>query len=246
MSPRPYPAVDLTGPPGLQGDSGEPGTTGPPGADGPPGPPGVPGNDGAAGPPGDAGAAGSAGAQGPTGDVGSQGPPGNTGPSGDAGVQGPPGIQGPPGTDPWTYVKLASDFPTSSATAVPITGLAFTPIANTQYRVEGVLFTRTATTSVGPRPGIGWPTGLTDGVATIRQASSATAVVVAQGNSAAAVLAPVGGLPSATLSYPAEFTVDFRVGASPSGTLKIQLASETAGTVVTAKAGSYLRYRVVP
>jgi hypothetical protein len=34
-------------------------------------------------------------------------------------------------------------------------------------------------------------------------------------------------------------------GASPSGTVKVQLASETAGTTVTIKAGSYLRYRSI-
>ena len=35
-------------------------------------------------------------------------------------------------------------------------------------------------------------------------------------------------------------------GASPSGAFKIQLASETAGTTVTMKAGSWLAYREVP
>lgn len=35
-------------------------------------------------------------------------------------------------------------------------------------------------------------------------------------------------------------------GASPGGTFKLQLASETAGTNVTMKAGSFLKYRTVP
>ena len=146
----------------------------------------------------------------------------------------------------WTYIRLTSDFPTSSATAVNITGLEFTPAANQRYEFRACLYTRTGTTTVGPRPGVAWATGLTDGVASIRQTSSATANVFANGNINAAVLAPVGGLPSATLSYPAFIEGACFAGASPSGTVRIQLASETAGTTVTVKAGSFLRYRTVP
>lgn len=147
--------------------------------------------------------------------------------------------------DAWTTVKLANDFTTSSATAVDVTGLAFTPAPNTDYEFEALLLTRTATATVGPRPGLGWPTGGTDGVATIQQTSSATANVVANGNIAAAVLAPVGGLPNTTQSFPATLWGTFRAGANPSGAVQVRLASETAGTVVTVKAGSLLKYRVL-
>lgn len=149
------------------------------------------------------------------------------------------------GSDPWTYIKLASDFTTTSGTAVDITGLAFTPSANTTYEFECLLLCRTATTTVGPRPGLAWPTGGTDGVADIYMPTSGTAQVMAFGNTNAAVLAAVGGLPSNALSYPARVAGLFRAGASPSGTVKIQLASETAGTTVTAKAGSFLKYRSI-
>lgn len=153
-------------------------------------------------------------------------------------------LESAPG-DPWTYVKLASDFTTSSATAVAITGLAFAPAANKHYVVEAILRTRTATTTVGPRPGLTWPTGLTDGVAQIRQASSATAFLTANGNIAAAVLMAVGGLPNTTASWPALVEASFTSGASPAGNLQLTLASETAGTVVTVKAGSYLKFREI-
>src|SRR5688572_3020062 len=44
------------------------------------------------------------------------------------------------GSDPWVYLKLSSaDFTTSSATAVDITGLGFTPLANTWYEFHGML-----------------------------------------------------------------------------------------------------------
>lgn len=149
------------------------------------------------------------------------------------------------GSDPWTYRKLATDFTTTSATAVAITGLDFTPAANTQYEFEAVLFLRTATATVGPRPGLIWSAGLTDGVARIDTPSSATADTLVLGNFNAALLAAVGGLPNATMSYPAKISGSAIAGASPTGTIRLQLASETAGTTVTAKAGSFLKYRAI-
>lgn len=160
-----------------------------------------------------------------------------------AGVYSPVGHTHAGGSDPWTYITLGSDFVTSSATAVNVTGLEFTPSANTRYEFAARLMTRTATATVGPRPGVGWPTGMTDGVCFIQQTSSATTNVFANGNTAAAVLAPVGGVPNTTQSFPAIFEGLVVAGASPSGTVKVQLASETAGTNVTIKAGSYLKYR---
>lgn len=149
------------------------------------------------------------------------------------------------GSDPWTYVKLAADFTTSSATAVDITGMAFTPAANTNYEFEACLYLRTATTTVGPRTGLAWATGLTDGVATIRVPSSATAELQVHGNIAAALLASVGGLPTTTSRYRSEVKGSAVAGTSPAGTIKLQMASETAGTNVTVKAGSWLKYRVI-
>ena len=145
----------------------------------------------------------------------------------------------------WTYIKLASDFTTSSATAVDITGMAFTPAANTHYEFEACLLLRTATTTVGPRPGLAWATGGTDGVARIDTPSSATAATIVQGNISAPLLAAVGGLPNTTGSFPAYVVGTFGAGASPSGNIRLQMASETAGTIVTVKAGSFLKYRVI-
>lgn len=240
------------GPQGVQGVAGAPGAAGANGLDGAPGaaglqgPQGLPGADGAAGLQGPAGPAGSdsvvPGPQGPQGLQGIQGPAGAD--SVVAGPQGLQGPQGPAGSDGWTYVKLAADFVTSSATAVDA-GLAFTPAANTSYEFKAVLLTRTATTTVGPRPGVAWPTGMTDGVAHIRQESSATAFVSALGNVNAAMLAPVGGVPSTSQSFPAIIEGVAIAGTAPSGNVRVQLASETAGTNVTIKAGSFLKYRAI-
>lgn len=148
-------------------------------------------------------------------------------------------------SDPWTYVKLGADFVTSSATAVDVTGLAFTPAEGKTYEFEAVLRLRTATATVGPRPGLAWPTGTTDGVAGINMTSSATARLLVNGNPNAALLAAVGGLPNTTQSYPAWISGNVTMGASPSGTVKVKMATETAGTNVTVKAGSYLKYREI-
>jgi hypothetical protein len=124
-----------------------------------------------------------------------------------------------------------------------VTGLGFAPTQNTRYMIEAVLFLRTATATVNPRPGFAWPTNVTDGVMSIDTAQSATAQLTTRGNSAASLQAAVGGLPNTTQSWPAFVYGAAVVGASPVGNLRVQVASETAGTTVTVKAGSYLRYR---
>ncbi len=150
------------------------------------------------------------------------------------------------GADPWTYIKLGSDFVTSSATAVNVTSLAFTPDVSSTYVVEAYFLLRTTTATVGPRPGIAWPlSGVTDGAGDIQTTSAAGTNVFQNGSAAAAILAPVGGLPNTTASWPAIARAVFTTGASVSGNFRIQLASETAGTNVTMRAGSYLRYREI-
>lgn len=150
-----------------------------------------------------------------------------------------------PAPDAWAYRRLTADFSTTSATAVAITGLAFAPAANKHYEVYAVLRTRTATATVGPRPGITWPTGLSDGVAQIRQTSSATANLVTNGNISAAILTAVGGVPNTTGSWPALVEISITAGAAPSGNVQLTMATETAGTAVTVKAGSYLKFREI-
>lgn len=150
------------------------------------------------------------------------------------------------GTDPWTYLKLAADFTTSSNAAVNVTGLAFTPDADATYEFYARLFCRTPVTlTVGPRPGLAWPTGMLDGIATIEMPTSATAKTVLNGNIAASMLAAVGGLPSLTQSFLATISGVMVSGLIPSGTLRVQLASETNLTNVTIKAGSFLAYRKI-
>lgn len=146
------------------------------------------------------------------------------------------------GDDGWTNLILAADFPTSSAVAVD-TGISFLPAANARIMFEARLLLRTATNTVGPRPGLAWPTGMTDGAAMIMMPSSATANLIANGNINAAILIAVGGVPNANQSYLATMSGLMIAGGAPGSSLRVQLASETAGTAVTMKAGSFLRWK---
>jgi hypothetical protein len=154
------------------------------------------------------------------------------------------------GADPWTYIKLAADFTTTSATADDVNNGAlfgFTPAANTGYIWESVLAIRSGTATVNPRLGFAWSTGMTDGICSIEQTSTATAKVMANGNIAAALLVAVGGIPTNNSSWPAICYGVVQAGANPSGNCRMQLASETAGTTVRVVASvSYFRYRALP
>ena len=147
------------------------------------------------------------------------------------------------GADPWVYTRLAADFTTSSATAVDVTGMSFAPIANLRYEIEGEFFLRTATALIGPRTGIAWPTGMADGVGRLGVTSAAGTQVLQNGNINAPMLSPAGGLPNTTQSWPGFMKVTMIAGAAPGSTFRLQLASETAGTIVTMKAGSWIRHR---
>lgn len=145
----------------------------------------------------------------------------------------------------WTYIVLGSDFSTTSASAVDVTGLAFTPAANTSYAFEAMLLCRTSVAADAPRPGLAWPTGGTDGAASISIPGSVNGMTHSSGNIAAAILSAATSIADGTNSNLARVEGVFIAGASPSGTVKLQLATETGGTTATVKAGSFLRYRVI-
>lgn len=148
------------------------------------------------------------------------------------------------GSDPWTNVILGSD-ETNSTTANTVTSLAFTPAANKTYAVEVNLLLRTATATVGPRPGFSFPTGLTDSGAWMQVPNSATASAQRWWGTTTAANAASTGVPDTTSSWMAIGGALLIVGGSPSGDFAVTLATETAATNVTLKAGSYLRYREI-
>lgn len=93
--------VNLMGPQGTPGQTGNPGPRGEPGPTGPPGPQGEKGETGATGP---------QGPQGIQGPIGPQGPPGPQGETGPAGPQGPPGQDGTEWTEQELLEKNISDY----------------------------------------------------------------------------------------------------------------------------------------
>lgn len=203
------------------------------------GPAGPAGPEGPAGPQGPAGADGAPGPQGPQGIAGPEGP------QGPQGIQGPKGDTGPAGSDGWTYVRLASDFATTGTANVAVTGLAFTPAANRTYTVEGHLLLRSAAATTGARPGVQWPNGMTDNAARVASPNSATALAFGSSAGSATFNAKATGIANTTSSMLGTLEATFVTGASPTGAFQVTLASEVAGSGVTMRAGSWIRYREV-
>lgn len=145
--------------------------------------------------------------------------------------------------DSWTYLTLTSDFSTTNTTGVVITGLGFTPDANSTYIIEAMGLMRTSSTVNGSQLGIQWSTGMADGVVSIIAASTSTTVDLDYGNiGTATVKSRNGGLPATTQSYIAKLEATIVTGATPSGDTSLILASEL-GSSVSAKAGTWMRYR---
>lgn len=148
--------------------------------------------------------------------------------------------------DPWTYLRLAADQDISTATWSDLTGLSFVPDVSSDYEVEFSLLCRTATATVGARPGFSWAANLAYGAVHLDTPSSATARTLVNGTigtGAGVSQAAVGGLPVVNVPYLHTGQALFRSGAGAQGAFKLQLASETAGTVIKTMAGSFMKYR---
>lgn len=212
------------------------------GLQGPPGPQGPQGETGAQGATGNTGAQGQ---QGNTGNTGSQGPPGNDGDDGAQGqqgiqgiqgVQGNQGVQGPPGQVYTLVATLAIDQATgANTTPVTLTGLVFTYVANSKYRIwfMGRVSPAAATT------GCGFQFSLSSAVTAIdlqffhQLANTGTQ----SGGHSIASDTSVGvssGLPG-TSNYPVTGEGLLVTGAN-GGTAQLRFRSET-NAVITARAG---------
>lgn len=154
---------------------------------------------------------------------------------------------GAAGSDPWTYVKLAADRDISTTTWADLTGLTFTPAANTDYEVEWCLMAQTALATTGARPGAAWGTGYQYGVVDLYTPSSLTAETIVHqtiGTAAGTAQAAVGGLPVINVPYGHRGLAAFRSGTTPTP-FKLQMASEVAAGIIKTKAGSYMKYRII-
>lgn len=160
-------------------------------------------------------------------------------------ITGVPSIDGALSVEQWVYVKLASDFVTSSAADTNVTGLNFTPAANKTYHVTGMFAIKTASILVGARPGIAWPSGMDWNIGRIEAPSSITTSAVRFFGGEATGNAPSLGLPDTTNEWWSGLDASFDTGASPSGTFQVTLASSLALTNVTMLAGSWIAYREI-
>ena len=152
-------------------------------------------------------------------------------------------ISGGGGND-WVYVKLVSAA-TTTGTANSNTLLAFTPIANTMYEFEAKLFLQSAATTTGVRPGIAWPSGLTQNSAWVLSPTSQTAFAsrffgnTSTANAASTATAIINE------GFYGKAEGMFVTGANPSGNLIITLASEIAASEVRIMQNSFIRYRII-
>jgi hypothetical protein len=126
-------------------------------------------------------------------------------------------------TDAWNYVFLNSDL--ESETNSPVNAaLSFTPVANTSYIIEGQLIVEAVDSGAIPEVGINWSSGLNWGIGELRAPNTATGQNVSFGNDSADMSVQAENL-SAGEIFPASVRAAFSVGASPSGTFAITLAS---------------------
>jgi hypothetical protein len=153
------------------------------------------------------------------------------------------GPTGSSGSDPWTIVKLAGDFTTSNATNTGVTNFYFTPAINKTYYVIGTFMLRTATATVGARPGISWPSNLTDATARMEASSSLTASIIRSWGARTTQNAASTGLATTADSHYGGVAALLVTSGTTSGNFQITLASETALTNVVMKAGSFFMYR---
>lgn len=147
------------------------------------------------------------------------------------------------GGDLWTKIKLASDFVTSNSSDTAVTNFNFTPSASKTYLISGYFLLRTATATIGARPGVSFPSGLTDKAMRAEASNSLTTSAIRMWGAVATGNAASTGLADTTNSHWGSLDGIIITGVSPSGNLQVTLAAETAGTNVTMKAGSILMYR---
>lgn len=147
-------------------------------------------------------------------------------------------------SDPWTYVSLGSDFSTTSTGGV-VTGMSFTPAINSTYEVEALMLITTTSTTVGARPGVDYANGTSYGAAMITAPNSATAFATLNSTAPTSATVAATGLPATGTEYLATMKCLFVTGASITTDFQLLLGTETAGTSVSMRTGSFIKYRTI-
>jgi hypothetical protein len=147
-----------------------------------------------------------------------------------------------------TVAKKTADQSNSTTTLADVTDLGFPVSANADYWFEFIVVFQTAATTTGIRLDLNGPasptyivwwreiplSAQTAGTDNIQDRQ----LVAWQGDAA------TGSIGVANQNFVARITGILRNGAN-AGTLQLQFASEVAGSAVTVKAGSIVRYRQI-
>ena len=144
------------------------------------------------------------------------------------------------GSDPWTFVALASDTPNSTITLANAPGLSFTALLDT-YIVEAYLPFQSAATTTGIAVALDVPVGsLVYGLG--QNAVSATALGSSEQIADNATTGATAGVRAA--NTPTLHRASWLVFAT-AGTVQLRFRSEIAASAVTLKAGGVMGYRAV-
>jgi hypothetical protein len=144
-------------------------------------------------------------------------------------------------SEDWVYVVLGSDATNSTGTLVD-TDLSFTPAANGLYEVEARLVYETAATTTGLQWTFVDSSSATWSTQAISVPANATTNVFRNGALNTVVLGSGTGAATRHLATGAAMV---QAQAVPAGLFKIQIRTEVAASLVTVRAGSFLRYRRV-
>lgn len=210
------------------------------------------------GPQGPAGATGSTGPQGPQGPAGPQGETGPAGSSADVLTTALTGfvksygavaatdtvLQALQKLSEWTTLLAAAEVTCSSHTAaVTLSDFTFTPDENSVYEVVGKLLVRSSSATSGVRISIYPQNAGNADFAFYGQVPNGNATITGQNIGATPGYQIAGvNMPSTTESYMAKFDGVLVSGASPAA-FTCALLAESAGSTVSVRAGSFLRYR---
>lgn len=146
------------------------------------------------------------------------------------------------GSDPWTYLSLASNNTVSTTALADVTGMSFTGDANTTYEVEIFGAFQTAATTTGIGIAFNIPSGTVYGM-TFAPSANTTAMIT-QNLADDTVLAPTTAVAAANTYYAIFGKFLIAVGGT-GGTVQLRQRSEVAASNSILKAGLKMKYRTV-
>lgn len=148
-----------------------------------------------------------------------------------------------PSAEPWTYIKLASDFTNNNATLSDVTGFSFSADGDSTYEVDVFgAYQSTATTN-----GIGMAVTGPAGVDVIGMGFVMTSATASGGfEQTGSTTSASTGVRATNTNSPLHFQALVKTS-STTGTVKVQMRSEVNAQTTTLKGGLVrMRYRKLP